>query len=66
VIFVGDAGGARSAARGVANFEVLHSQAHDGRAFLYAFGLLELGGVDLRPYPLEEGRGRLQSLLRKV
>jgi ATP-dependent DNA ligase len=50
----------------VANFEVLHSQAHNDRAFLYAFGLLELGGIDLRPYPLEEGRGRLQSLLRKV
>jgi len=39
---------------GVANFEKLHSRAHDGRVFLYAFDLLELGGVDLRSQPLEE------------
>jgi bifunctional non-homologous end joining protein LigD len=51
---------------GTANFEKLHSQAHNDRAFLYAFDLLELGGVDLRPQPLEERRGRLQHLLRRV
>jgi bifunctional non-homologous end joining protein LigD len=51
---------------GVANFEKLHSQAHNDRVFLYAFDLLELGGIDLRPDPLEERRGRLQYLLRRV
>jgi bifunctional non-homologous end joining protein LigD len=51
---------------GTANFEMLHSQAHNDRAFLYAFDLLELGGVDVRPLPLEERRGRLQYLLRSV
>jgi bifunctional non-homologous end joining protein LigD len=51
---------------GTANFEKLHSQAHNDRVFLYAFDLLELGGADLRPSPLEERRGTLQYLLRKV
>jgi ATP-dependent DNA ligase len=51
---------------GIANFEKVHSQAHDDTVFLYAFDLLELGGVDLRPQPLEERRGRLQHLLRKA
>jgi bifunctional non-homologous end joining protein LigD len=51
---------------GTANFERLHSQAHNDRVFLYAFDLLELGGIDLRIEPLEERRGRLQHLLGKV
>jgi ATP-dependent DNA ligase len=53
---------------GTANFEKLHSQAHNERVFLYAFDLLELGGIDLRIEPLEERRrrGRFQHLLRKV
>jgi bifunctional non-homologous end joining protein LigD len=51
---------------GTANFEKLHSQAHNEQVPLYAFDLLELGGVDLRVEPLEERRGRLQHLLRKV
>jgi bifunctional non-homologous end joining protein LigD len=51
---------------GVADFEKLHSQAHNGRVFLYAFDLLELGGIDLRVEPLEERRGRLQYLMQKV
>jgi bifunctional non-homologous end joining protein LigD len=51
---------------GTANFERLHGRAHDDRVFLYAFDLLELGGIDFRPYPLEERRGRLQYLLRKA
>src|ERR1019366_8662218 len=51
---------------GTANFEKLHSEAHNDRVFLYAFDLLELGGADLRPDPLEERRGTLQYLLRKV
>jgi bifunctional non-homologous end joining protein LigD len=51
---------------GTANFEKLHSRAHNDRVFLYAFDLLEVGGVDLRVEPLEERRGRLQYLLRNV
>ena len=51
---------------GTANFEKLHSQAHNDRVFLYAFDLLELGGIDLRVEPLEERRGRLQHLMQKV
>jgi bifunctional non-homologous end joining protein LigD len=38
---------------GVAVFEKLHSRAHDGEAFLYAFDLLELDGEDLRPRSLD-------------
>jgi bifunctional non-homologous end joining protein LigD len=34
--------------------------------FLYAFDLLELGGADMRPVPLEERKGRLQHLLTNV
>jgi bifunctional non-homologous end joining protein LigD len=51
---------------GTANFERLHRQTHNDRVFLYAFDLLELGGIDLRPQPLEERRGNLQHLLRKA
>jgi len=43
---------------GTANFAKLHSQDHNDRAFLFAFDLLELGGVDVRPLPLEERRGQ--------
>jgi ATP-dependent DNA ligase len=51
---------------GVANFERLHSRAHDGSAFLYAFDLLELEGVDHRPQPLEARKAALAKLLRKA
>jgi bifunctional non-homologous end joining protein LigD len=51
---------------GTANFAKLHSQAYNDRAFLYAFDLLELSGVNVRPLPLEERRGKLQYLLRSV
>jgi ATP-dependent DNA ligase len=53
-------------ADGVASFEKLHSQAHNDKVFLYAFDVLELGGVDLRVEPLEKRRGRLQRLLSEV
>jgi hypothetical protein len=36
---------------GVSNFEKLHSQAHNDRVFLYAYELLELGGVVTRACP---------------
>jgi bifunctional non-homologous end joining protein LigD len=51
---------------GVASFERLHSQAHNDRVFLYAFDLLDLGGVDLRVEPLEKRRDRLRHLLSEV
>jgi ATP-dependent DNA ligase len=49
---------------GVAVFDKLHSQANDEAVFLYAFDLLELDGVDLRPLPLEDRKRRLHALLR--
>jgi bifunctional non-homologous end joining protein LigD len=45
---------------------MLHSQAHNDTVFLYAFDLLELGGIDFRPDPLDERKGRLEHLLRNV
>ena len=48
---------------GVADFELLHSREHDRLAFLYAFDLLELDGVDLRPFPLERRKDQLRILL---
>jgi bifunctional non-homologous end joining protein LigD len=51
---------------GVAVFEKLHSRAHDGEAFLYAFDLLELDGEDWRPRPLEERKARLAKLIAKA
>jgi ATP-dependent DNA ligase len=41
---------------GVALFEKLHSRAHDGEAFLYAFDLLELDGEDWRLRSLDGKR----------
>ena len=65
---------------GTANFEKLHSQAHNDRVFLYAFDLLELGGIDLRvetgapgsaPAPPQKGqrahrRGRSDDLRTRL
>jgi ATP-dependent DNA ligase len=51
---------------GVADFEKLHSRAHDGSALLYAFDLLELDGVDHRPLPLEVRKDALAKLLEKA
>ena len=48
---------------GVANFEKLHGRAHDDRAFLYAFDLLEVGGLDCRPQPLHVRKTRLERLV---
>jgi ATP-dependent DNA ligase len=47
-------------AAGVADFERLHSQEHDRHVFLYAFNLLELEGLDLRPFPLARRKDQLQ------
>jgi bifunctional non-homologous end joining protein LigD len=51
---------------GVAIFDKLHSQAHNDQVFLYAFDLLELGGLDYRPQPLLARKAKLKSLLAKV
>jgi bifunctional non-homologous end joining protein LigD len=51
---------------GVAVFENLHSRACDDQAFLYVFDLLELGGEDWRPRPLEERKAKLAQLLVKA
>src|SRR5215469_589283 len=48
---------------GVADFALLHGRKHDRQAFLYAFDLLELDGVDLRPLPLEQRKEHLRNLL---
>jgi bifunctional non-homologous end joining protein LigD len=39
---------------GLSLFDRLHSGRHDGAVILYAFDLLELNGLDLRPLPIEE------------
>jgi ATP-dependent DNA ligase len=36
---------------GIASFDRIRYRHHDGKAFLYAFDLIELSGVDLRPMP---------------
>src|ERR1700716_2083985 len=51
---------------GVADFEKLHSRAHDELVFLYAFDLLELEGVDHRPLLVEARKAALAKLLKKV
>src|SRR5262245_35736759 len=52
--------------KGLASFDLLRSRAHDRRAFLYAFDLLELDGADLRALALEERKARLARLLRNA
>jgi bifunctional non-homologous end joining protein LigD len=39
---------------------------YDDRVLLYAFDLLELGGEDLRPQPLQGRKARLEKLLAKA
>jgi bifunctional non-homologous end joining protein LigD len=51
---------------GVPSFQALRRRRHDDAVFLYAFDLLELNGVDLRPLPLEARRVGLARLLRQV
>jgi bifunctional non-homologous end joining protein LigD len=48
---------------GIAIFDELHSKANDHAVFLYAFDLLELDDIDLRPLPLEDRKRRLRALL---
>jgi bifunctional non-homologous end joining protein LigD len=49
---------------GVSDFDLLRTDCR--KAFLYAFDLLELDGIDLRREPWETRRARLARLLRKA
>src|ERR1700694_3963390 len=51
---------------GVADFDKLHSRAHDHEAVMIAFDLLELGGEDLQEQPLELRKAKLKRLLRRI
>src|SRR5262249_45552383 len=51
---------------GIASFDLTRHHRHNGRAFLYAFDLLELNGDDLRRDPLEVRKATLRSMLAKV
>jgi ATP-dependent DNA ligase len=50
---------------GRADFDRLHSRAHDEDVFLYAFDLIGLDGEDLRPAPSEQRKGKLEKLLAR-
>ena len=47
---------------GVASFNRVRYRRHDGKVFLYAFDLIELGGDDLRREPLDVRKVTLRSL----
>jgi bifunctional non-homologous end joining protein LigD len=51
---------------GVSDFEKVHGRTHDHQVFLYAFDLLEVGGVDLREAPLIERKAKLADLLARA
>src|SRR3954464_7087262 len=48
--------------KGVAAFQLLRHRRNEPKAFLFAFGLLELDGTDLRREPIEVRKGTLASL----
>ena len=50
--------------RGLAVFQALRRRQNEERAFLYAFDLLELDGLDMRREPIETRKATLASLLR--
>jgi bifunctional non-homologous end joining protein LigD len=52
--------------KGVAAFQMLRHRRNGAAAFLYAFGLLELNGADLRKEPIEVRKATLASILRKA
>ena len=51
--------------RGLAIFSTLRRPRNEPDAFLYAFDLLELDGLDMRREPIETRKATLASLLRK-
>ena len=48
---------------GLADFDKLHSGAHNAEALLYAFDLLSLDGADIRDQHLEDRRASLRLML---
>jgi len=48
------------------SFDRIRYRRHDASVFLYAFGLIELKGDDLRREPLEVRKATLASVLAKV
>lgn len=52
--------------KGVADFARLHSRGFDREAFLFAFDVMELDGVDLKPLLLSERKAILTKLLRRA
>jgi bifunctional non-homologous end joining protein LigD len=53
-------------AKGVADFDTLHSRHNDHRAVACAFDLLMLDGDDLRRKPLAERKAALRKLLKRT
>src|SRR5258707_5277452 len=51
--------------RGLAIFATLRQRRNEATAFLFAFDLLELDGLDMRREPIETRKATLASLLRK-
>ncbi len=47
---------------GIADFERLHSRDHEASAFLYAFDLLAVAGMDIRHDRLDDRRAKLRQL----
>ena len=52
--------------RGLAIFSTLRRRRNEARAFLFAFDLLELDGLDMRREPIETRKATLASILRKA
>jgi bifunctional non-homologous end joining protein LigD len=52
--------------RGLAIFSTLRQRGNEARAFLYAFDLLELDGLDMRREPIETRKATLASILRRT
>jgi len=50
--------------RGLAIFSTLRQRRNEARAFLFAFDLLEMDGLDMRREPIETRKATLASLLR--
>jgi ATP-dependent DNA ligase len=51
--------------RGLAIFSTLRERRNEARAFLFAFDLLELDGLDMRKDPIETRKATLASILRR-
>jgi bifunctional non-homologous end joining protein LigD len=51
---------------GAASFDRIRHRHHDSDAFLYAFGLIELNGDDLRRDPLQVRKATLASIVTKA